>query len=149
MSAFYRRLFTDVDEGRVDQLAAVRVEAVLGDVLHLAHILDVDADELEVGGIVWQGKAQGIERYEILALHGEGDDVACLVCLLVGYERDAACNRSHLLAAYTALQLCGNHRDVVGINQAVAVDVAIAYIALEVLVALAQTAIVTSVRDKK
>ena len=96
------------------------MQTVLGEVLHLAHILHIHSDELIFGGAVWQGEAQGIERYETLALYGEGDGFACLVHLLVGCETDAALYGWHLLAAYSALELGSHHGDIVGVDETVA-----------------------------
>ena len=39
------------------------MQTVLGEVLHLAHILHIHSDELVFGGAVWQGEAQGIEPH--------------------------------------------------------------------------------------
>ena len=81
-----------------------------------------------------------IYHHQLVELEGW---LACLLCLEPdGEEIAGALYGWHLLAAYSALELGSHYGDIIGVDETVAVDIALAYVALEVLVAPAQSAVV-------
>ena len=131
-----------VDESGVEGFLAAGVETVVGHITHLLHARWLDADVLPLLGVVGEGEAEGVDAHEALAADGEGDDVAGVDLLLVGRDGDDAGHGSHTAAADTALQLDAHGADVIGVDEAVAVEVATRDVALEVAVALTQAGVV-------
>ena len=93
-----------VDEGRIERLLAVGMQAVVGEIAHFLHSRSLDAYIFPEAGIVRNGAAEGVDALEATAADGEGDDLSRIDLLLIGCDRDVACYGRHTLAADTAFK---------------------------------------------
>ena len=132
----------DVHKGGIERLHAVGVQAVVRQVAHVGHGVCLNARKLVCRGIVGQGKAEGIDSVQALASHHDVDGLSGLVGLLDGAQRHGALQGIGPLGRNTAIQGSGHDRDVIGINQAITVQVAIADVAFEVGIPLTQSGVV-------
>ena len=140
VALFEQEVIAAIDESGIERLLAAGVQTVVGEVHHLLHVEQFGAYVFQFLGVVGQGEAEAVDVVQVLAAHGDFDHVAGVERFAVGRQHERA---AHFVVAvaHAAVEFGGDAGDVVGVDEAVAVDVANADV-VEVGVALTQTGVV-------
>ena len=118
------------------------MQTVVCKVLHALNRYGLDTHEVVRLLVVRQSEAQRIDRLHATAAHADLDLVSGLETPAIGRKYNLSRDMLLVRRLHTAFELRRRNRYVVGVNQIITVDIAAAYVTLEVRITQTQTRIV-------
>ena len=118
------------------------MQTIVREVLHLFRSLCLRTEVFDLLCIIGDGQTECIDRFHSYTFYNDLNRFILRIAFLVGTHLQFALYRFNLCMRHSVLQINTNGRDVVGVNQSVAIDVASADISLVILVAFSHTGIV-------